>query len=253
MRKIVLGLFTGICLFIIGCGNTEIKQPLYNPNIFSSLLNKDKLTELPQKLDTEVMRPAMQLAKEYEAEYKHIAGNNKEQQELYAKDAAAAEKYLNKVRELQKAMSEPRDAIIPHYRQALYAKQYLDNFANLLESKTKLPQAAKKNVFISKINGCTFNMKNAELGYEHEFKLLTTGQDTYRFDLPTFRKLRKGMDYWSIVKIFNMPGIHIKSSNVIISGKPVHQDDWLWQYNNAFVLVTLQNGKAVGIKQNGLW
>lgn len=253
MRKIVIGFFTGICLFIIGCGNTEIKQPLYNPNFFSSLVNKDKLTELPQKLDTEVMRPAMQLAKEYEAEYKHIKDNNKEQQELYAKDAAAAEKYLSQVKVLQNAMSEPRDAIIPHYRQALYTKQYLDNFANLLELKTKLPQAEKKNVSISKINGCTFNMKNAALGYEHEFKLLTTGQDTYRFDLPTFRKLRKGMDYWSVVKIFNMPGIHIKSSNVIINGKTVHQDDWLWQYNNAFVLVTLQNGKAVVIKQNGLW
>ena len=255
MKKIISVLMLGACVAAAGCSSKEVKQPLYNPNFLSTLFSKDQLPGLPGKLDREIMQPAVQFAQDYDKEYKKLAEQYKEQNELRRQAAAVAEKYLPQAVKLQKEMPEPRDAIIEQYKQAKFAKQYLDNFVNLLDSTVKWPAADQKQqrILAGRIGGCQFNMRNALLGYDHEFKLLTAGKETYKFDLPTFKKIKKGMDYWQIAETFKMPGVHVKSSTVMVNKKPVRQDDWVWQYKSAFVFVTFQGGKAVSFRQDGLW
>ena len=65
--------------------------------------------------------------------------------------------------------------------------------------------------------------------------------------------MQKGWTYRQVRDNFKMPGTYLKGSTVVKGKNTVRQDDWLWQYGNAFVYVTMENGKAAAFRQEGLW
>ncbi len=254
MKKVVAALLLGLALLSLGCSKGEERvrpeQPFYSINLLPTLLGQNKPEEQPLQLHKQAMAPALALAAAYDEEIKALSSKGEERRR---QEGAIAAKYLGEAKALRQQLLDPRDALLPYYRQAAYARQYLDALVSLLDSTVQLGQDRPKPGLAGRIGGARFNLANAALGYQHEYKLLTTGQGSFRFTLAAFRQLKPGLTYEQIRERLNMPGVHLKGSMVLKGKKPVRQDDWLWQYQSAYVYAVMENGRAVSYRQEGLY
>ncbi len=255
MRRTVAAALAGLLLFSVGCSKNEDKirpaQPFYSINLLPTLLGQNRPEEQPLQLHRKVMKPALEATKAFDAELK---GSKSKGDARRKEEGAAAARFLEEAKALRQQLLDPRDALIPYYRQTDYARRYLDALIGLLDNTVRQGKEAKPQPALAgRINAARLAMTDAALGYEHEYKLITTGKGTFDFTLPAFRRLQKGWIYQQVRDNFKMPGTHLKGSTVVKGKNTVRQDDWLWQYGNAFVYVTMENGKAAAFRQEGLW
>ena len=255
MRRTVAAALAGLLLFSVGCSKNEDKiraaQPFYSINLLPTLLGQNKPEEQPVKMHQQVMKPALELAENFDARLKALKSQGDARRK---EEGAVAAEFLPKAKALREKLLDPRDTLLPYFRQANYAKRYLDALIGLLDNTVRQGKEAKPQPALdSRINAVRLAMTDAALGYEHEYKLITTGKGTFDFTLPAFRRLQKGWTYRQVRDNFKMPGTYLKGSTVVKGKNTVRQDDWLWQYGNAFVYVTMENGNAAAFRQEGLW
>lgn len=246
-HKFIIGTIVLGLMFVCGCGsNIAKKQPLYNPNFVTTLLNKDVMPEEPARHARDTMEPAIKIMQEFHKEVDDLGKLNTadlQGAEKLKQATDIAKKYIGRINGLKKEMLPWEDAIIPHVQYIRQINDYV-NYSALEISKTSDLLAGKETDTVQKlrdIEHCRFRQEIAIIGYEHYMLVLTKGKNSYRLDKNIVKPLKKGMTYFDVVKILKMPGQVQRTGEVI------------WVHNDVVLFATFKYGKLDFWKINGAY
>lgn len=244
--NIALGILLS-SLLLNGCSSDIAKkQPLYNPNFITTLLYKDVMPAEPARHAKITMEPAVKLMQEFHKEIDSIGGLKAEDiqnTEKLQKIADIANKYSSQITKIRKDMLLWGDAIVPHVRYIYQINSYVNHSAAELKKVSQLSSAKveSRKALFQQIESHNLYQNVAAIGYEHYKLVLTKGEHAYQLDKQKVKNLKKGMTYYDVVKVLQMPGEYQRPGEII------------WVHNDVVLFAGFKQGKLDFWKLNGAY
>lgn len=206
------------------------------------------------KFDKKLIIPAKEAYNSFHRDFGAFCKQNKDGNARNKKRAELAAKYYNVIKAINLDIKEKEinNKVLEAKKSGLALKnffeKYLEANSKILDPKHQVRAKAWRDdgVFYRKVF-------DAQLEYNHLKNAALLKDETYSLVARGTGYLKVGHNYFTFANAYRMPGKLISSEMIKAGDKNIHQEIYLWSLDDAYCLATFHNGRAVNIKQMGIW
>lgn len=205
-------------LLLWGCSSGPIENK--NDGMGAPLLAGGPAAQLA-KIDKDVMLPALGF-------YENIAKYDQAHLQEYRQSITVGMESINR-----EEIVRLNDAYLYFGKKYLYA---LDEFLNLVLQKQYDKAEQFKKV----------NLEDARLAFVNARNVVINKESSYKLNIIDSQQITKGMSYYDLRGMLNMPGEHLESFAVIDYKNKISKniEPVLWEYNGQYLYVEFVDGKS---------